>query len=419
MTLNTVTLNTVTLNTVTLNTATLKTVSPKNDSLRALHLFANYKWTGPADPAIRSAAGLRALGVDLAFAQAQHFDPGLGHPMAEKLRQQSMPVIAGMQLRKHLTLRSLRQDARVLRQRIKRGDFTLLHSHLLGDHCIAAWAKRGLSQPVALVRSFYDAQAPKLSFRHRLAMAQTDGVVVSTPQVAKQCQQRYGLESKRVLVQEPSMALQRMGQTAGDMRSAWGLGEEDVCIGLTARIQPHRRFDLCWQAARLVVDQAPRTRFVLLGRGSEKDIQKWVREPIQRLGLKDNVILPGYLTEPYYSHALQTLQVFMFLVPGSDGTCRAVREAMAAALPVVSTKRGMLPHLLGAREEGEAREACGICVDEEPEAMATALLSLVQDPLRRQSLGHAAQQRVRLLMDPAVASRRLLDFYHWLGENPR
>ena len=37
--------------------------------LRVLHLFANYKWTGPADPAIRTAARLRALGHDVVFAQ--------------------------------------------------------------------------------------------------------------------------------------------------------------------------------------------------------------------------------------------------------------------------------------------------------------------------------------------------------------
>ena len=32
---------------------------------RILHLFANYKWTGPADPAIRAAARLRDLGLDV------------------------------------------------------------------------------------------------------------------------------------------------------------------------------------------------------------------------------------------------------------------------------------------------------------------------------------------------------------------
>ena len=38
--------------------------------LRILHLFANYKWTGPADPAMRAAARLRARGLDVVFAQA-------------------------------------------------------------------------------------------------------------------------------------------------------------------------------------------------------------------------------------------------------------------------------------------------------------------------------------------------------------
>ena len=32
-----------------------------NDLPRILPLFANHKWTGPADPAIRSAARLRAM----------------------------------------------------------------------------------------------------------------------------------------------------------------------------------------------------------------------------------------------------------------------------------------------------------------------------------------------------------------------
>ena len=38
---------------------------------RVLHLFANYKWTGPADPAIRAAARLRGLGLDVSFTQAE------------------------------------------------------------------------------------------------------------------------------------------------------------------------------------------------------------------------------------------------------------------------------------------------------------------------------------------------------------
>ena len=49
------------------------------DEVRIRHLFANYEWTGPADPAIRSAARLRALGLDVVFAQAGFVHPGGEH----------------------------------------------------------------------------------------------------------------------------------------------------------------------------------------------------------------------------------------------------------------------------------------------------------------------------------------------------
>ena len=46
------------------------------DGARILHLFANYKWTGPADPAIRAAARLRDLGLDVTFTKAGFVHPG-------------------------------------------------------------------------------------------------------------------------------------------------------------------------------------------------------------------------------------------------------------------------------------------------------------------------------------------------------
>jgi len=77
------------------------------DGTRILHLFANYKWTGPADPAIRAAARLRELGVDVTFAQAGFTHPGAEHRMSEELWRWRLPVVAGLQLRKHFHAPSL------------------------------------------------------------------------------------------------------------------------------------------------------------------------------------------------------------------------------------------------------------------------------------------------------------------------
>lgn len=392
--------------------------------LRVLHLYASYKWTGPADPAIRCAAGLREAGVDVVFAQAQWQPPDSEHRMAIELSRRQIPVLGGLQLRRHFHLRSVWHDARALKRRLLAGDFNLVHCHQLGDHLIASLAKRGAGRRgtgrrVVLVRSLYEPHVGKGGWRHLLAFANTDGVIVPTRTCGEQMRRRHGLAKQRVLHLEPPVDWQRFAALDGDLRQQLGLSQGHVAIGITARIQPHRRFALLWDVARRVVDQCPEARFVLLGRGNEEDTRRLVVEPIARLGLRQHVLLPGYLYEPDYSLAIRSLDIFFFLVPGSDGTCRAVREAMAAGLPVVTSKRGILPELVGRRHEGEAQAPCGLMYDEVGELLAEGLVRLVRRPALRKTLGDASLARVQQTMDPARAARRVLEFYEWLRENPR
>ena len=390
---------------------------------RVLHLFANYKWTGPADPAIRSAASLRTLGVDAVFAQAEWTLPEAEHRMAKELWRRRMPVIAGLALKKHLGLRALHGDVAALTERVLRDRYSVLHAHLQGDHLLAALVCRRLRaqghRAPLLVRSMYEPKLGRPGMRLRLAMRGTDGLIVPTPQARREALSRFKLSPAQVLFQDPAV---EPVAADGDQRAAWGLDASHRVVGITARIQPHRRFKLLWDVARLVADTEPNTRFVLLGRGNDKDTRELVKEPIARLGLEGHVILPGYQMEPDYSRALATLDVFLFLVPGSDGTCRAVREAMVRGLPVVTTERGILPSLVQLEpppEDGPVPKldspwratACGALCREDAPAMAGALLHYLQDDEARAAAGLAARSRAREFMDPDTRARELLAFY--------
>lgn len=379
-------------------------------NLRILHLFANFKWTGPADPAIRAAVHLRRQGADVVFAQAQWQIPGAEHRMRAELKRARLPVIAGLELRKHFQLRSCLRDAKELRRRLQRGDFDVLHTHLLADHLIAALAKRRAPGSVVVVRSLYEPQAPRRGWRQLLAMHLTDGVVAPTRQCAEQVASRFGFAADRVLYQEPPTEPAPPGE--GNLRGELGFAPDDLVVGITARIQPHRRFDLLWQTARIVADRQPRARFVLLGRGNPTDVRRLVREPIERLGLQHFVRLPGYLQAPQYESALRAFDAFLFLVPGSDGTCRAVREAMAHGLPVVATRRGMLPELLSAGVSDGTPP--GVVADEDPESLAVALEGVLVDPELRRRMGASAAARAVQAMDPTRAAQELLAFYERL-----
>jgi glycosyltransferase involved in cell wall biosynthesis len=389
--------------------------------LRCLHLFANYKWTGPADPAIRCAARLRSLGADVVFARAGWTLPRAEHRMELELARAGVPVVAGLELRKHFHLSSVLRDRAALAARLVRGEFDLLHCHLSADHLIAALAKRRARRRarrrILLVRSLYDSEAPRPTVRARIAFRETDAIVVPTEAVAARAAAAFHLPRRAVLVQEPPTEPSSL-RACGDLRARLGVDSSHFVVGITARIQPHRRFDLLWDVARRVVDAEPACRFVLLGRGNAEDTRTLVEAPIERLGLTGHVMRPGYLQEPDYSLALRSLDLFLFLVPGSDGTCRAVREAMSFGVPVVATARGMLPHLLAPVPELGIADAPGIVADERVDALAGAILALLRDERRRVACARAALAKARQAMDPERAARRLLSLYAGLAEEP-
>jgi len=371
---------------------------------RILHLFANYKWTGPADPAIRTAARLRARGLDVVWAQAGFVHRGGEHRMAEELARWRVPVVTGLELRKHFHLRSLAADVAALRAILRRDRIDVVHCHLPNDHLIAVMARRRLLRPPVVVRTLYDAEPPPRGLRTRFAFARTAGVLAPTAAVARAFAARFAMPADRVLVQEPVIEPRARGDT---MRAQWGLLPQHRVVGITARIQPHRRFDLLWDTAVHVCRALPDARFVLLGRGNAADTERLVQAPIGARALSPHVVLAGYLKEPDYSAALRSCDAFLFLVPGSDGTCRAVREAMAFGLPVVSTRRGMLPEIVAPA----GRPAAGAAVDERADALGDALLRLLRDDAHRQQVAAAALQRACTDMDPARAAQELQRFY--------
>jgi glycosyltransferase involved in cell wall biosynthesis len=379
-------------------------------ALRILHLFANYKWTGPADVAMRSAVWQERAGHEVVFAIAGHCPPGGEHRMAVELRNAKLAVVTGLELRKHFHARSIMRDARALAQRLRRDRFDVVVSHSLGDHLIASLSLRGLGpRRPALVRCLYDDEAPRRGWRTWLAFDATDGVVAPTAAVAHDVARRFGFTPSDILVQEPPTESFRR-HLDGDLRSRWGVPKSAFLVGITARIQPHRRFDLLWATLARVAADVPDVRVVLLGRGNERDTRRLVLDPIANLGLGDRVVLPGYLYEPDYSLALRSLDAFLFLVPGSDGTCRALREATALGLPAVGTPRGLIPHLLGPPAGWPSIGPCGLVAEEDADALAAALRRLATEPELCAALRAAGLARAQGPAEPAAAAARFAAF---------
>ncbi|MBN1419887.1 MAG: glycosyltransferase family 4 protein [Planctomycetes bacterium] len=370
--------------------------------MKILHLFSNDKFTGPADPALLSAEAARRAGLQVRIAIGRpRAMPGPDGP--DTLRAiacaRGLETIEDLALGKHRRIFRDRRDARRLRQLLASGGADILHAHLANDHRIAERARGGLP----LVRTVWAGHPAALAAGEARILRRADAIIAPTEASADALASRLGIPRDRIETIPPPLDLARLdpGRARSDLRPALGVGPGDFVVGIAARMQRHRRFDLLLEAVRRAAPRAPAFRLVVLGRGTRAE--EVARRPARAMGLDGVIRFPGYIEGDGYVDALAALDAAALLVPGTDGTCRAIREAMAMGKPAIVLARGILPDLV---RDGET----GLVVGEDPEALAGAFVRLASDRALAARLGHAAREAARA-SDLAAVGERLRAVY--------
>lgn len=365
--------------------------------MKVLHLYANHKWTGPAELALQLARGLQTgsqqsgTALDLQFALAGFVHPGMQHAMRARAEELGVHAREGLALRRHFHLPSLLADAARLGSWIQTEGIDLLHCHQSGDHLLAALA-RSLSRPIPIVRSYWEESVGWSWPRQAYAFAATAAVLTPFEDLVGPLVHSESLPTGRVLLQEPMM---QMPAAAGEAERAGaraalldelGLEAPVHLVGITARIQRRRRWDLLWDLVSECSQADPACQLLVLGRPDEGVFAEICERPLEERGVLDRVHFLGYRRGDAYRQALVALDAFLFLVPGSDPTCRALREAMALGLPAVTSDLG---HLTTIVQDGVS----GFCRTPVASSMSQALLHLLRDESLRKTMGASARRQ--------------------------
>ncbi len=354
--------------------------------MKILHLFSNWKWTGPAEPALHVAAEQARRGHDVTMAVG---DAGGGERhFHDQVRARGVKLLEGMRLRRHFELLPNLADVRFLARHLAAESYDALCCHMANDHWIASRAR---PRALPIVRASYDPEGPATGLRGgRLMRRATDALVVASPLAELAARRNFPHLADRVFLIEPGIDTERFdaARELPDRRAELGIPADAFVVGLVARVQARRRFDTFLQAVAELRETRPETRALILGTASPQDLEEILGRPGRALGLDGLVQQLGRQRGDAYVALLRALDVLVYLVPGSDGSCRAVREGMSMGLPVLAARRGMLPEILA---DGET----GVLFGEAPGELGRALVELAQDPDRRRALGAAAARAAR------------------------
>jgi glycosyltransferase involved in cell wall biosynthesis len=294
-------------------------------------------------------------------------------------------------------------DARRLRVVLEERGFGVLHTWHTRDHVLAWRASRRARRAARarVVRSYASAERiPRWPWNRLLYGLGTDALL---------CPSRGAAQANAGLCRAPAVGvlgavdLARFAPQPPDpaLRASLGLGPQQRVVGIVARVQRHRRFDLLLEAMVRLARRDPDARLLVVGRGTHLD--SVARRPAAKLGIADRVIFAGY-READYADVLRAIDVFTFLVPGSDGSCRALLEAHACGIPAVTSRRGALPEIVADSETG-------LLVDEDPEALCAAWQELLTDSERRARMGRSARERAERCFDPGRLAEQVETLY--------
>lgn len=348
--------------------------------LTVLHLVANRWWTGSAEPVTRLVLALRARGhrALLALAGGDRFEV--------KAREAGVEPLEGLRLDVKSGPLAIVGDARHLRTLVARERVDVVHTHHSHDHWLGWWGRGG----AALVRSFHNERAVRTGWPDTMLYRRSDGLIAVSRHIERRLR-GAGVPGERLRRVDGVVDVARFAADpagAAKIREEFSVGGAPL-IGCVSRLAANRGHETLIEAFRRILAARPEARLLLVGKGERRDA---LVDLVARLGLQRQVLFAGY-RDADLPAVVASLDVFVLLGAGSDESCRAALEAMAAGRPVVAAPVGALP-------DAVIHEETGLLVGAHPENVAAALERLLANSNERRAMGEAGRSRAAELFTP-------------------
>ncbi|MEL6441904.1 MAG: glycosyltransferase [Cyanobacteria bacterium J06621_8] len=209
----------------------------------------------------------------------------------------------------------------------------------------------------------------------------TDAVAGVSVGVARDLEIQLGLKTRSVeVLNNPVVNEDLVNQSQDGLEHNW-FGQENIPVFLAVgRLAPQKDFANLLFAFAKVRRQTP-ARLIILGEGEERQKLELI---IDELGIKDDVLMPGFVSNPY---AYMNRASCFVLSSRYEGLPTVLIEAMACGCPVVATDCPSGP------DEILDHGVYGSLVPlENSEALAEAMLKTLENPAEKELLRQRANE---------------------------
>lgn len=183
----------------------------------------------------------------------------------------------------------------------------------------------------------------------------------------------------------------RPGRDDG-LRRELGIGGDEILVGAVGNVRPSKDYATFLRAAAALRERSPKYRFVVAG-DTRTPLHDEMRALSRELGLEQSVTFLGFRKDA--DRILRGLDIYL-ISSAAEGFSLSTVQALATGIPVVATR-------CGGPEEILVDGVTGVLVPiRDPEAMASAIHDLVQDPGRLARLSAAGRSSVEARFSTAA-----------------
>lgn len=297
-------------------------------------------------------ASIAVIGVDVAT-----------HPFVAAARQRTLPI-EGTAMHRYRYV----AQARAVAGMVRRGGVHVIHTHGFKADVIGGMAGWLTGRPVVSTLHGFTGSGVKTGLLDRLARRahQRASALIAVSAPIREELIRRGMRAERVHVIPNAVRQPNAPLTRAEARRALGVDADAPRIGWIGRLSSEKGADVFLQALAALPTTVP-WRASIIGDGPEAPA---LRTLCQALGLDARVEWHGVR-----AGAATLLTAFDVLVLSShtEGTPMVLLEAMHAGTPIVATRVGGVPDMLGAEEALLVPPAT-------PTALADAMAATLGDP---------------------------------------
>ena len=215
----------------------------------------------------------------------------------------------------------------------------------------------------------------------------------------------HGIPENRIIVVYSGIDLSKFnGTQPAPIHERLRLPESTFIVGNVAHLADHKGQRYLIEAIPIVISETTDVHFIIAGEGELWNELHILR---QRLGVDKYLTFLGFRSDV----PSLMLGFDLFVISSHmEGLCTSIMDAQLAGVPVVATAAGGIPEIV-------LHDETGILVPpRNPEALALAILKMINEPNTRSRLAAAGKQRIQQYFSKETMIERTISAYRELWQ---